>query len=163
MAMRLFGKKNKRMKKESRATRWFRILLWRLFVRWKIRERIAIANKWADDNRDDTMLITVGCLLFSLIIGAFLTLGTDNDDSDNFMNGVEPVESLFQGMQQIQNTKAYHIAQLNEMARKGQVLKHELDSLVRLSDKTHDDSLKIVSKYKQLELIVNNIENDQVK
>ena len=163
MTMRLFGKKNKRMRKESRTTRWFRIVLWRLFVRWKVRERIAIANKWADDNRGDTMLITVGCLLFSLIVGAFLTLGTENNGNDNFMSGVEPVESMFQGMQRIQNTKAYHIAQLNEMARKGQVLKHELDSLVRLSGRTHDDSLKIVSKYKQLELIVNNLENDQVK
>ena len=154
MTMRLFGKKNKRMRKESRTTRWFRIVLWRLFVRWKVRER---------DNRGDTMLITVGCLLFSLIVGAFLTLGTENNGNDNFMSGVEPVESMFQGMQRIQNAKAYHIAQLNEMARKGQVLKHELDSLVRLSGKTHDDSLMIVSKYKQLELIVNNLENDQVR
>ncbi len=47
------------------------------------------------------------------------------------------------------------------MARKGQVLKHELDSLVNLSSKTHEDSLMIVSKYKQLELIVNNLEKGQ--
>lgn len=90
-----------------------------------------------------------------------MALGTENDGNDNFMSGVEPVESLFQGMQQIQNAKAYQVAQLNEMARKGQVLKHELDSLVNLSSKTHEDSLMIVSKYKQLELIVNNLEKGQ--
>ena len=160
MAMKLF-RKDKKAKKESRATRCFRILLWRLFVKWKVRERVAKANKWADENRGDTMLITVGCLLFSLIIGAFLTLGTDSDKTDNFMTGVEPVEPMFIGMQQIQNAKAYQVSQVEEMARKGQTLKHELDSLVRMPHKTHDDSLQIVIKYKQLELIVNNLEKGQ--
>ena len=158
MAMRLF-RKDKKARKESRATRCFRILLWRLFVKWKVRERVAKANKWADENRGDTMLITVGCLLFSLIIGAFLTLGTDSDKTDNFMTGVEPVEPMFIGMQRIQNAKAYQVSQVEEMARKGQALKHELDSLVRMPRKTHDDSLVI--KYKQLELIVNNLEKGQ--
>ena len=189
MAMRLF-RKDKKARKESRATRCFRILLWRLFVKWKVRERVAKANKWADENRGDTMLITVGCLLFSLIIGAFLTLGTDSDKTDNFMTGVEPVEPMFIGMQRIQNAKAYQVNQVEEMARKGQILKHELeqriqnakayqvnqveemarkgqilkhelDSLVRMPRKTHDDSLQIVIKYKQLELIVNNLEKGQ--
>ena len=107
------------------------------------------------------MLITVGCLLFSLIIGAFLTLGTDSDKNDNFMTGVEPVEPMFIGMQQIQNAKAYHISQMEQMARDGQRLKHELDSLVILPHKTHDDSLQIVIRYKQLELIVNNLEKGE--
>ena len=159
--MRLFGKKDKKSQKESKATRWFRILLWRLFVRWKVRERIAIANKWAENNRGDTMLITVGCLLFSLILGAFLTLGKESDSSDNFLYGVEPVESIFQGMQQIQNAKAYQISQLQRMAQRGQLLKHELDSLVQLPDKLHEDSMQIIIKYKQLELIVNNLEKGQ--
>ena len=101
------------------------------------------------------MLITVGCLLFSLILGAFLTLGKESDSSDNFLYGVEPVESIFQGMQQIQNAKAYQISQ------RGQLLKHELDSLVQLPDKSHEDSMQIIIKYKQLELIVNNLEKGQ--
>ena len=159
--MKMFGKKKKEARKESKATRWFRIILWRCFVRWKVRERIAFANKWADGHRGDTMLITVGCLLFSLIVGAFLTLGTENDGNDNFMSGVEPVESMFRGMQQIQNAKAYHISQMEQMARDGQRLKHELDSLVILPHKTHDDSLQIVIRYKQLELIVNNLEKGE--
>lgn len=165
MTMRLF-RKNKNIcktKKEAKATRYFRILLWRLFVRLKVRERVAQANRWADKNRGDTMLITVGCLLFSLILGAFLTLGNDDESKENFLSDVEPVEPMFQGMQQIQDTKAYQIAQINEMARKGQTLKHDLDSLVRLSVKTHEDSLTIISKYKQLELIVNNLEKGQAK
>jgi hypothetical protein len=96
-----------------------------------------------------------------LILGAFLTLGSDSSNGDNFMNGVEPVEPMFVGMQRIQNAKAYQVSQVEEMARKGQMLKHELDSLVGLPYKTHDDSLQIVIKYKQLELIVNNLEKGQ--
>jgi hypothetical protein len=68
---------------------------------------------------------------------------------------------MFIGMQRIQNAKAYQVNQVEEMARKGQILKHELDSLVRMPRKTHDDSLQIVIKYKQLELIVNNLEKGQ--
>ena len=123
---------------------------------WKERqekpEGIQIANKWAENNRGDTMLITVGCLLFSLILGAFLTLGKESDSSDNFLYGVEPVESIFQGMQQIQNAKAYQISQLQQMAQRGQLLKHELDSLVQLPDKSHEDSMQIIIKYKQAEI-----------
>ena len=161
MTMGLFRKDKKKARKESKATRYFRILLWRLFVKWKIRERVVIANQWADEHRGDTMLITVGSLLFSLILGAFLTLGPDSAKTDNFMTGVEPVEPMFVGMQQIQNAKAYQVSQVEQMARKGQSLKHELDSLVRMPYKTHDDSLQIVIKYKQLELIVNNLEKGQ--
>ena len=41
------------------------------------------------------------------------------------------------------------------------MLKHELDSLVQLPDKSHEDSMQIIIKYKQLELIVNNLEKGQ--
>ena len=159
--MRLFGKKDKKRRRESKATRCFRILLWRLFVKWKVRERIARANKWADENRGDTMLITVGCLLFSLILGAFLTLGNKSEGNDNFMSGVEHVEPLFQGMQRIQDAKAYHQSIIEEMAQKGQSIKHELDSLVNIPNKTSEDSLQIVIRYKQLEMIVNNLEGQE--
>ena len=73
MAMRLFKKNGKTTRKESKATRYFRVLLWRAFVRFKVRERVAQANHWADTHRGDTMLITVGSLLTLLIFGAFLT------------------------------------------------------------------------------------------
>ena len=160
-AMRLFGKKEKKAKKESKTTRWFRVLLWKLFVRWKVRERIAAANKWASENPAKTMYATVGCLLFSLIIGAFLTLGRKPNETDNFMNGMEHVEPLFIGMQQIQDAKAYHQSIIEDMAQKGQAIKHELDSLVRIPEKTHDDSLQIVIRYKQLEMIVNKLEGQE--
>ena len=160
-AMRQFKKKGQKARKESKATRWFRVLLWRLFVKWKIRERIAVANKWATENPAKTMYATVGCLLFSLIVGAFLTLGSKPDETDNFMNGVEHVEPMFLGMQRIQDAKAYHQSIIEDMAQKGQVIKHELDSLVRIPEKTHDDSLQIVIRYKQLEMIVNNLEGQE--
>jgi len=157
MTMRLFKQKGQKCKKESKATRYFRIILWRLFVKFKIRERVAKANSWADQNRGDTMLITVGSLLFLLIVGSMFTL-CDNTQEENFMTGVETVEPMFRGMQRIQNAKAYQANQIQEMTNKGQMLKHELDSLVRLPVKSHQDSVQIIIKYKQLELIVNNLE-----
>lgn len=156
--MSIFKKKEQKSKKESKATRYFRILLWRVFVRFKVRERIIKANKWADENRGRAMLITVGTLLFMLILGSALTLSSIDNQESNFMSGVETVEPMFREMQRIQNAKAYQISQIQELTSKGQLLKHELDSLVRLSDKSHKDSVQIISKYKQLEIIVNNLE-----
>ena len=46
-----------------------------------------------------------------------------------------------------------------EMTNKGKQLKHELDSLVALPIKSHKDSLDIMVKYKQLEIVVKYLEN----
>ena len=156
--MSIFKKKSQKAKRDSRTVRYFRVLLWRVFVKFKVRERVAKANKWADQNRGRTMLITVCSLLFLLILGSALTLSNMDNLESNFMSGVETVEPMFREMQRIQNAKAYQISQMQALASKGQLLKHELDSLVRLSDKSHKDSVQIISKYKQLEIIVNNLE-----
>ena len=49
------------------------------------------------------------------------------------------------------------------MTMRGKEIKHELDSLVNIPLKTHDDSVQIVIKYKQLEMIVRNLENNNNK
>ena len=51
------------------------------------------------------------------------------------------------------------VDQTTEMTEKGQQLKHDLDSLVALPQKTHKDSVDIVVKYKQLELVVKYLDN----
>ena len=63
-------------------------------------------------------------------------------------------------MRRIQENKTYHVSQVEKMTMRGKELKHELDSLVRIPLKSHDDSVKIVVKYKQLEMIVKNLENN---
>ena len=72
---------------------------------------------------------------------------------------IAPVNPMFRELQRIQDGKAYQTAWLDKMALDGQQLKRQLDSLIRIPDKTHDDSLQILIKHKQLEIIVDNLEN----
>ncbi len=77
----------------------------------------------------------------------------------NVIDGIAEVNPMFQGLQRIQDAKAYQLSQVERLTMRGQALKQELDSLIRVPVKSHDDSLQIIIKHRQLELIVNNLEN----
>ena len=155
--MGLFRKKKKA--RESRHTRMFRLFLWYLFKKTRCRERIERANAWAEQNKGRTATMTVGTLFMLLVIGSVMTLSGNDEPEMNIIDGIAEVNPMFQGLQQIQDTKAYQLSQMEKLTVKGQSLKRELDSLIRMPVKSHEDSLKIIIKHRQLELIVNNLEN----
>ena len=155
--MGLFRKKKKA--RESRHTRMFRLFLWYLFKKTRCRERIERANAWAEQNKGRTAALTVGTLFMLLVIGSVMTLSGNDEPEMNIIDGIAEVNPMFQGLQQIQDTKAYQLSQVEKLTVKGQSLKRELDSLIRMPVKSHEDSLKIIIKHRQLELIVNNLEN----
>ena len=82
-------------------------------------------------------------LMLSLIIGSWLTLTSTFNETDMLSDFTE-VKPAFDGIR-----------------RKGQQLKHDLDSLVRLPVKSRQDSVDIVVKYRQLELVVKYLDNKQ--
>ena len=155
--MRIFRKKKDAG--EPRHVRMFRIFLWCLFKKARCRERIEWANNWAELNRGRTAAMTVGTLLLLLIIGSAMTLTNNDEPEMNVIEGIAEVNPMFRGLHRIQDNKAYQTSQMERMIMKGNALKKELDSLIRIPLKSHGDSLQIVIKYRQLELIVNNIEN----
>lgn len=155
--MGLFRKKKKA--RESRHTRMFRLFLWYLFKKTRCRERIERANAWAEQNKGRTATMTVGTLFMLLVIGSVMTLSGNDEPEMNIIDGIAEVNPMFQGLQQIQDTKAYQLSQVEKLTVKGQSLKRELDSLIRMPVKSHEDSLQIIIKHRQLELIVNNLEN----
>lgn len=144
---------------ESRHTRMFRLFLWFLFKKTRCRERIDKANRWAEQNKGRTAAMTVGTLLLLLILGSVMTLTDDNEQEMDIIDGIAEVGPMFQGLQQIQDTKTYQMTQVERLTMKGKALKRELDSLIKMPVKSHNDSLQIVIKHRQLELIVNNLEN----
>lgn len=126
--------------------------------KFKIKEKILKANKWAEANKKRTSCITIGILLLSLIIGSWLTI-TDESEEKTMLSGMSEVQPIFDGMHRIQRVKSLQMEQTTEMTNKGKQLKHELDSLVALPHKTHKDSTNIVIKYKQLEIVVDYLDN----
>ena len=126
----------------------------------KLKDKIAKANQWADKHKKKVSLITIGTLMLSLVVGSWLTLTSTYNEAD-MMTGLSDVKPAFDGIRRIQRLKSMQVDQTVELTNKGQRLKHELDSLVRLPVKSHQDSLDIMVKYRQLELVVKYLDNKQ--
>ena len=103
--------------------------------------------------------MTIGSLLVMLVIGSLMTFTEENEPQGNVIEGIAVVNPMFQGLQLIQDNKTYQLSQMENLTMRGKKLKHELDSLIHIPLKSHDDSLQIIIKHRQLELIVNNLEN----
>ena len=158
MSMKIFGRKKDIPKKEARHIRLTRVFLWRLFRRHQVRERIEQANQWALRHKRRTAAITVGLLSLSLLTGILTTAFGDKGETEPSFEGIAQVGPMFEGMRRINDNKAFQVSQVEQLSLRGKAIKHELDSLVRLPLKSHDDSVRIVVCYKQLEMIVNHLQ-----
>ena len=128
--------------------------------KFKLKDKIAKANQWADKHKKRVSVITISMLMLSLIIGTWLTLTSTYNESD-MMTGLSDVKPAFDGIRRIQRLKSMQVDQTLELTNRGQQLKHDLDSLVRLPVKSHKDSVDIMVKYRQLELVVEYLDNKQ--
>ena len=128
--------------------------------KFKLRDKIAKANQWADKHKKRVSVITISMLMLSLVVGTWLTLTSTYNESD-MMTGLSDVKPAFDGISSIQRLKSMQVDQTVELTNKGQQLKHDLDSLVRLPVKSHKDSVDIMVKCRQLELVVKYLDNKQ--
>ena len=157
-------KKKMRRAKEAKA-RWeneakgkVESFVRKLSLQWKVRERIDAANAWAVKHPKRTATMTIGALICSLCLGIVVSLYTPQSSKD-IVGEIENVQPMFAGLQSIQNGKNVQVHEVGQLALRGQRLKWELDSLVRIPIKTHQDSALIIYKYKQLEMIVANLKH----
>lgn len=146
--------KNTKAKKDAKIAAAIKDFL----TKFKLKEKIDLANQWSDAHKKKVTIITIGTLTLSLIIGSWLTLTADYNEADLFS---EMAEVPFDGMRRIQRLKNIQVDQTMELTNRGQKLKHELDSLVHLPIKSHKDSVDIMVKYKQLEIVVKALDNKQ--
>lgn len=148
--------KNTKAKKDAKIAAAVKDFL----TKFKLKEKIDLANQWADAHKKKVSVITISILTLSLVIGSWLTLTADYTEADLFSE-MASVEPAFDGMRRIQRLKNIQVDQTMELTNRGQKLKHELDSLVHLPVKTHRDSVDIMVKYKQLEIVVKALDNKQ--
>ena len=148
--------KNTKAKKDAKIAAVIKDFL----TKFKLKEKIDLANQWADAHKKKVSVITISILTLSLVIGSWLTLTADCTEADLFSE-MASVEPAFDGMRRIQRLKNIQVDQTMELTNRGQKLKHELDSLVHLPVKTHKDSVDIMVKYKQLEIVVKALDNKQ--
>ena len=148
--------KNTKAKKDAKIAAAVKDFL----TKFKLKEKIDLANQWAGAHKKKVSVITISILTLSLVIGSWLTLTADYTEADLFSE-MASVEPAFDGMRRIQRLKNIQVDQTMELTNRGQKLKHELDSLVHLPVKTHKDSVDIMVKYKQLEIVVKALDNKQ--
>ena len=130
----------------------------KLSRQWKVQERIDAANAWAVKHPKRTAGMTIGALVCSLCLGIVVSLYSPQSSKD-IVGEIENVQPMFAGLQSIQNGKNIQVREVGQLVLRGQRLKGELDSLVRIPIKTHQDSALIIYKYKQLEMIVANLKH----
>ena len=126
----------------------------------KLKDKIAKANQWADRHKKRVSLITIGTLMLSLVVGSWLTLTSTYNEAD-MMSELSDVKPAFDGIRRIQRLKSLQVEQTTDLTNRGQRLKHDLDSLIRLPVKSHKDSMDIMVKYRQLEIVVDYLNNKQ--
>ena len=157
--MGIFGKKKKEARRKNpKHIRLMRLGLWKLVKKFRLRERVDKANKWASQHMGRTTSITVTLLSLSLLAGILTILLEGNEEKEPRFDSIAIINPIFHGMHRIQQNKAFHETQVEKMTMRGKEIKRELDSLVIIPHKSHDDSVQIVIKYKQLEMIVNKLE-----
>lgn len=130
----------------------------KLSRQWKLQERMDAANAWAVKHPKHTVAMTIGALVCSLGLGIVVSLYTPQPNGD-IVGEIEDVQPMFTGLQSIQNGKNVQVREIGQLAIRGQRLKWELDSLVHIPVKTHQDSMLIISKYRRLEMIVANLKH----
>lgn len=129
---------------------------------FKIRERIDRMNQWAEKHKKRTVTITIGILTLSLILGSWLTFSSNSNESELFSDMTD-VRPDFEGMRRIQRLKSLQVEQTTDLTNRGQRLKRDLDSLIAIPVKSHKDSVDIMVKYRQLEIVVDYLDNKQPK
>ncbi|MBO5612406.1 MAG: hypothetical protein J5918_07400 [Prevotella sp.] len=154
------SRKNNKRNTAKRRNRIITISIWRFLKRTQIREKIIKANAWADCHRKKTVFITISTLTFFLIVGILSTFNVKEQKENNLMGEIEDVQAVVQSFQQIQNVNDYHTKEVSSIILQGKSIKNELDSLINIKKKNRQDSINILIKYKQLQIIANNFKNE---
>lgn len=151
-------------KKElPRYKRQLRYACWQLSKGWKVRNKIEKCNQWASENRKTFFALVVGFLVFAFVTTSIsilydLTRKPSSDGSLDLSGKNTPIENIqpmMNGLRQIEETKKSTKLEIKQMTDNGMLIHKELDSLLAIKDKSHEDSVRIVQDYRQLQNIVN--------
>ena len=85
---------------------------------------------------------------------------TLSDKREPDVSNIAQLEPIFSGFRTIQANKSVHRSTLTKLTHEGQLLREELDSLIAIPRKSHQDSIHIVESYNRLESIVKSLQNN---
>ena len=153
-----------------RHKRQLRYFCWQLSKGWNVKNKIEKCNQWASENRKTFFAMVVGVLAFSFVT-TFITILYDltrkdvSADTQMELSGksseIENIQPMMNGLRQIEETKKNEKFEIKNLTDKGVQIHKELDSLLAIKDKSHEDSVRIVQDYRQLQNIVNFLKKEK--
>ncbi len=138
---------------------WLKPKMGAIGTRYRLAARIRMANAWAARHPKRTFLYVVGSLL-TVLLGDMMVAGMRAEMKEPNINMIANVEPIFNGFRTIQANKDTHRRTIMELATKGQVVRHELDSMIAIPTKSYEDSIGIIRRYNQLENIVKSLKQN---
>lgn len=151
--------RDSRLKTHHAVSGWLKPKMGAIGSRYRVAARIRLANLWASRHPKRTFAYVVATLLM-VLVGDIMVTGMRAEMKESNVNLIANVEPIFNGFRTIQANKETHRKTILEMTTKGQSIRHELDSMIAIPSKSHDDSIGIIRRYNQLENIVKSLKQN---
>jgi len=149
-----------RLKTHHLIRSWLQPKLGAVGTKYRLAGRIRLANIWARKHPRRTFAYVTGSLFFLLASTVLIDgIGLQNNREPD-VSSIAQLEPVFAGFRTIQANKSIHRSTLTELTQEGQQLREELDSLIAIPRKSHQDSIHIVQSYNRLESIVKSLQNN---
>ena len=157
--MKVFRNKQTPEYKEKERYRLRKARIWgyKLGKKYGIGEKVAKANAWADGHRRKTAGILFSVNFCIYLIGFLLCMSEESNSSSikDPMQDFAQVQPIFSQLHRIQDMKEVEKNTFVNLSNRVVTLKHEVDSLMALPDKTHQDSVLALAKYEELKTLMN--------
>lgn len=151
--------RDSRLKTHNVIHTWLKPKMGAIGTRYRLAARIRMANRWAARHPKRTFAYVVGSLLM-ILLGDMMFAGMRAEMKEPNVNIIANVEPIFNGFRTIQANKETHRKTILDMTTKGQSIRHELDSMIAIPAKSHEDSIGIIRRYNQLENIVKSLKQN---
>ena len=149
---------NEYKEKERYRLRRARIRGYKMGKKYGIGEKITKANAWADGHRRKTAGILFSVNFCIYIIGFMLCMSGNEADGNSIqdpMQDLAQIQPMFSQLHRIEDMKTVQKKTCVQLSNRAVRLKHEVDSLMAMPGKTHQDSVLALQKYDELKTIMN--------
>ena len=148
---------NEYKEKERYRLRKARIWGYKLGKKYGIGEKVAKANAWADGHRRKTagILFSVNTCIY--LIGFLLCMSEESNSSSikDPIQDLAQIQPMFSQLHRIEDMKTVQKKTYVQLSNRAVKLKREVDSLMAMPGKTHQDSVLALQKYDELKTILN--------
>jgi hypothetical protein len=158
--MNIFKNKQTHEYKEKERYRLRRARIWgyKLGKKYGIGEKVAKANAWAEGHRRKTagILFSVNTCIY--LIGFILCMSGNQTDGSSIkdpMQDLAQIQPMFSQLHHIEDMKTVQKKTYVQLSNQAVKLKREVDSLMAMPRKTHQDSVLALQKYDELKTILN--------